>query len=111
MLGKHRALELYLTSNRLTADECLGLGLVNRVVPDDHCVDEALRIAREIAALPPVTVALTKRLISRAAALDDDYDLDRAYASYLRTAEGSGGMLEQAKRDHQRGRTTDEGSD
>ena len=58
-------------------------------------------LAHEIAALPPVTVALTKRLISRAAGLDDDYELDRGYASYLRTAEASAGLLEQAKRDHQ----------
>jgi enoyl-CoA hydratase/carnithine racemase len=111
MLGKHRALELFLTSSRLTADECLALGLVNRVVSDDQCLDEALGIASEIAALPPVAVALTKRLISRAAALDDDYELDRAYATYLRTAEASGGALEQAKRDHQRGRGADRGSD
>jgi enoyl-CoA hydratase/carnithine racemase len=101
MFGKHRAFELFLTSSRLTAEEALALGLVNRVVPDAQCVEEALGIARELAALPPVTVALTKRLITRAAALDDDYELDRAYATYLRTAEASGDILEQAKRDHQ----------
>jgi enoyl-CoA hydratase/carnithine racemase len=101
MLGKHRAFELFLTSSRLTAEECLALGLVNRVVPDDACLGEALQLAAELAALPPLTVALTKRLMSRAADLDDDYELDRAYASYLRTAEASGGVLEQAKRDHQ----------
>ena len=106
-IGKHRALEFFLMSTRLSADECLALGLVNRVVPDDACVEEALRIAHELAAMPPVTVALTKRLISRAAALDDDYELDRAYATYLRTAEASGGILDQAKRDHQ-GRRTNE---
>jgi enoyl-CoA hydratase/carnithine racemase len=77
---------------------------VNRVVPDDECLDEALKLAGEIAALPPVAVALTKRLISRAADLDGDYELDRAYATYLRTEEASGGSIEQAKRDHQRGR-------
>jgi enoyl-CoA hydratase len=104
MLGKHRALELFLTSSRLTAAECHALGLVNRVVPDDECLDEALKLSGEIAALPPVAVALTKRLISRAADLDGDYELDRAYATYLRTEEASGGSIEQAKRDHQRGR-------
>lgn len=101
MLGKHRAMQLYLTSSRLTAAECLDLGLVNRVVPDDRCLDEARQLAVEIASLPPITVALTKRLISRAADLDDDYDLDRAYASYLRTPEATGGMVDQAKREHQ----------
>lgn len=101
MLGKHRAFELFLTSSRLTADECLALGLVNRVVPDVECVDEALQLATEFASLPPLTVALTKRLMSRAADLDDDYELDRAYATYLRTAEATGGILETAKRDHQ----------
>jgi enoyl-CoA hydratase len=101
MLGKHRAFELFLTSSRLTADECLALGLVNRVVPDDACVDEARQLARELAALPPLTVALTKRLMSRAAGLDDDYDLDRVYATYLRTEEASGGAVDRAKEAHQ----------
>jgi enoyl-CoA hydratase/carnithine racemase len=101
-LGKHRALELYLGSGRLTARESRDLGLVNRVVPDDDCLDEAMRLAKEVAALPPLTVALTKRLVSRAADLDGDYDLDRAYATYLRTAEASGPLIDQAKRDRTR---------
>jgi enoyl-CoA hydratase/carnithine racemase len=105
MLGKHRAFELYLTSSRLTAEECLSLGLVNRVVPDEECLDVATQLAKEIAALPRVTVALTKRLISRASGLADDYDLDRAYASYLKTTEGSPGLLERSKRVRQEKKT------
>jgi enoyl-CoA hydratase len=102
MLGKHRALELFLTSSRLTAQECLRLGLVNRVVPDDACLDEAMKLATEIAALPPYAVALTKRLITRAADLAGDYDLDRAYATYLRAPDWSDPLKERGTRERQK---------
>jgi enoyl-CoA hydratase/carnithine racemase len=83
MLGKHRAFETFLFSKRFTAQEAYELGLVNRVVPDDQLVSTALEWAEEIAALPAVAVAFTKQVLSRAMALDEDYDFARALASYL----------------------------
>src|SRR5207249_4359127 len=55
-----------LTGRRLAAQEALRLGLVSRVVPAEACLDEALAMAREIAAKPPVAVRLAKDGVARA---------------------------------------------
>src|SRR5262249_59808012 len=52
MVGKHRAFETFALSKWLRADEALALGLVNRVVPDEECLDEAMTIAHQLSELP-----------------------------------------------------------
>jgi enoyl-CoA hydratase/carnithine racemase len=83
-IGKHRAFETFLFSKVFTATEALEMGLVNRVVPDAECVDTALDVAREIAALPAVAVAFTKAAMNRAFGMNDTYDLERVQSSFLR---------------------------
>jgi len=46
VLGKHRAMELILTGDMLNAADAERLGLVNRVVPGELCLEEAKNIAR-----------------------------------------------------------------
>ncbi len=72
-LGKARAMEIVLTGRPITADEALQMGLVNRVAPVESYLEEAQRLAREIAAKPPVAVAMAKQAVN---AVFDDY-LDR----------------------------------
>jgi enoyl-CoA hydratase len=89
VLGKHRAMDLVLNAKALTARECLDLGLVNRVVSDGDSVRAALEMAKGLAARPPLTVALTKRLISRASGIHESHDLERTVAYFLRMTEDS----------------------
>ena len=72
-LGKARAMEIVLTGRPITADEALQMGLVNRVAPVETYLEEARRLAREIASKPPVAVAMAKQSVN---AVFDDY-LDR----------------------------------
>jgi len=65
-IGKSRAMELILTGQSLTAQEACALGLVARVVPVELYLDEASRLAREIAAQPPVAVRLAKEAVLQA---------------------------------------------
>jgi enoyl-CoA hydratase len=66
MTGPKQAKELLLTGNdRITAERALALGIVNRVVPDGHALDEAMAIACDIAAAAPTSVQMTKRAINR----------------------------------------------
>ena len=59
-LGKAKAMELCLTGRRFTAREALELGLVNKVVPVESCLSEALRLAEQIAAMPPLAARAAK---------------------------------------------------
>jgi enoyl-CoA hydratase len=97
MLGKHRAFEVFAFSHRFTAREALDLGLVNRVVPDDECLEVALELARQLAERPPLALALTKQLMSKAFALDDDYELERSLASFLRTLDETVEVMQHVK--------------
>jgi len=65
LVGAAKAKELIFTAARLKAADALALGLVNRVVPADQLADAALRLAREIAAKPPLAVRLAKQAIDR----------------------------------------------
>jgi enoyl-CoA hydratase len=67
LVGARKAKELLLTGeDRISADEALRLGLVNRVVSPDRLEEDTLDLARRIAVLDPVGVSLTKRAINRA---------------------------------------------
>ncbi len=60
-LGTSRMLELMLSSRLMGIDELTAVGLVHHVVPREQVLDRAIEVARQIAALPTVAVALTKR--------------------------------------------------
>jgi enoyl-CoA hydratase len=66
LIGPKRTKELLLTgSDEVTAEHALEMGLVNRVVPAEDCLAEALRLARTIAVNDRVAVALTKKAINQ----------------------------------------------
>ncbi len=75
-IGTAMAMELILTGRRIDATEALRLGLVNHVHPDDRVMDEAIAMARDIAARGPIAVRLAKSLVVRG----QDLDLDNACA-------------------------------
>jgi enoyl-CoA hydratase/carnithine racemase len=59
------ALEMLLTGDRISAQDALRWGLVNKVVPPDQVVPEALALAERITAAPPLAVRATKELTIR----------------------------------------------
>jgi enoyl-CoA hydratase len=61
LIGASRSHELMLTGRRVPAREALAIGLVADVVQDGQVLERALQSAREIAALAPWGVRLTKR--------------------------------------------------
>ncbi|HEV7399670.1 MAG TPA: enoyl-CoA hydratase-related protein [Solirubrobacterales bacterium] len=63
VLGKQRAMELVLTGRRFDAAEAAALGLVNKVVPDDHWLEEAMALAKEVAEKPPIAARLAKQAV------------------------------------------------
>jgi enoyl-CoA hydratase len=79
LLGKHRAMELILTGDFLSAADAERLGLVNRVVPVELLLEEAKKIARKIAAKPVLAVRAAKQAVIKAAnaPLDQGLDFER----------------------------------
>ena len=60
-VGMSRAFEIMLTGRMVDADEAERIGLVSRVVPADRLMEEALALARSIAAHSAFGVWMTKR--------------------------------------------------
>jgi enoyl-CoA hydratase len=52
MIGHSHALDLILTGRGVSGEEALRMGLANRIVPKGRALDEAIALAREIAAWP-----------------------------------------------------------
>jgi enoyl-CoA hydratase len=65
-VGKAIAMEMVLNNRTLTAEEALHFGLVNRVVPVERHLDEALQLAMEIAGRAPLAVRLGKEAVNHA---------------------------------------------
>ena len=65
-VGKALAMEMVLNNRTLSAAEALHYGIVNRVVPSERCLEEALQLAADIAARAPLAVQLGKEAVNQA---------------------------------------------
>ncbi|HEX6690710.1 MAG TPA: enoyl-CoA hydratase [Burkholderiales bacterium] len=63
LAGYQRAAELLLLGQPFTAQKAYEAGIVTEVVPQDQLIDHAMKIAAALAALPPESIRLTKRLM------------------------------------------------
>jgi enoyl-CoA hydratase/carnithine racemase len=66
LVGPARAREILFFGERLSAAECLALGLANRVLPDAELPAAALDWARRLASGPPMALAAMKDHLNRA---------------------------------------------
>jgi enoyl-CoA hydratase/carnithine racemase len=66
LVGYQMARELIFTGRRWDAKEAEELGLVNKVVPLDKVMDEAMTMAKKIASYPSVGVIQAKRALNQA---------------------------------------------
>lgn len=61
-LGISRAKEMVMTARTLPADEAYRLGLVTKVVADDQLMDEAMKLAGDLAAGPTYALTMAKKM-------------------------------------------------
>ncbi len=59
-------MEMVLNNRTLSAAEALQFGLINRVVPVERFLDEALGLAAEIAARAPLALVAAKQAVNNA---------------------------------------------
>ena len=65
-LGKALAMEMVLNNRTLSAAEALQFGMINRVVPVERYLDEALALAGELASRAPLALRLGKQAVNYA---------------------------------------------
>jgi len=65
-VGKSKAMEMCLTGRNMKADEAERTGLVSRVVPLASLLDDALKTAEAIAAMPPLAAMMNKEMVNTA---------------------------------------------
>jgi enoyl-CoA hydratase len=65
-VGKAKAMEMCLTGRNMGAEEAERSGLVAKVVPAAELVDEALKVAEQIAAMAPLAAIATKEMVNAA---------------------------------------------
>jgi enoyl-CoA hydratase len=65
-VGKVLAMEMVLNGRLLTAVEAANFGLINRVVPNELVLEEALRLAQQIAERAPLAVQMGKEAVNAA---------------------------------------------
>ena len=70
LVGISKAKELVLTGKIIPAQEALAIGLVNKVVPDDKLMEEAIAMAKMITRHSPVAIKLAKHAVQNASDAD-----------------------------------------
>src|SRR5579859_5019938 len=78
-LGKYRTMEMVLTGAQISAQEMFEHNLVNRVVPKGEHLNEALKLAKVVAAQAPVAVRMGKDAVLAAfeTSLEEGLDIER----------------------------------
>lgn len=95
LIGPGRAKDLIYTGRFVKADEALAMGLVNQVVAPDDVYDEALALARRLAAGPTWALRAAKTSIDRGIETDlaTGLDIERAqFAGLFATRDQKDGM-------------------
>lgn len=90
-VGKYKAMEMVLTGKRIGAEEAKTLGLVSRVVPKEAYLEEAKKVAIEIASKSPVAVKMAKMAVNKAfeTTLSEGVDFEREVFYLLFASEDS----------------------
>ncbi len=86
LVGRGRASELMLLSEKVDAARCMALGVFNRVVPDAALPAEAFALARQLAHGPVLAQALIKDNLDDAATLTFQAALDNEAERLIRSS-------------------------
>lgn len=96
LVGLTKAFELMLSADKLSAEEALNLGIINKIVGEDDLMKEAVALAEKLAAGPTKAFGLTKRAVNRAV-FDDLEELLEYEASLQEIAGRSDDFAEGVK--------------
>jgi enoyl-CoA hydratase/carnithine racemase len=95
LVGRQRAMLLLMTGRMFGAAEALDMGVISEVAPTGQALARALEIAREIAAMPPISIQQIKEIVNAGlnAPLDTALMLERkAFQLQFATRDQKEGM-------------------
>jgi 2-(1,2-epoxy-1,2-dihydrophenyl)acetyl-CoA isomerase len=84
LVGHTRAMDIIMTGRDVSAAEALQIGLATQVLPDDNFSAATHVLAEQLAAGPPLAMALTKRLLIESASTSLDSQL-RHEVAHIKT--------------------------
>lgn len=65
IIGKFKASEMFLLADFFTAEDAYRMGLINRVFPKEHFLENAILIAESLAEKPNIALIKTKELLKK----------------------------------------------
>lgn len=85
LVPRHKVRELYLTGERITAEELERFGAIRKVVPREHLLDTARELAANLTRKSPVALRLAKEALNRSEylPLKEAYRLEQDYTNRL----------------------------
>jgi len=88
IVGYARAADLIFTSRAVGAEEAYRLGLLDRLVAHENLVEEAVKLASEMGAWPPLALRASKRVLQKnmTADLDDALRFESVNLGFARKA-------------------------
>jgi len=95
LLGPSRAMEILMTGREYTAQQALDWGLINYYYSAEDLIDEAEKLAQDIALTAPLAVGAVKKIIKRGDGVDlmTQLDMEANHNSILlRTADFQEGL-------------------
>jgi enoyl-CoA hydratase/carnithine racemase len=95
LIGRTRALEFMILGTQVPAQECLALGLVNRLTAEGATLDDAKALAAQIAKRPPIATRLILEVVDDGleAPIDQALEIEaRAFLKTLRTEDAAEGI-------------------
>jgi 2-(1,2-epoxy-1,2-dihydrophenyl)acetyl-CoA isomerase len=76
LVGWRRAIEMMMTGDAIGAEEALKLGMINKVVPDDQLMPQALALAESLAQSPTMALGRIKELLEASATNNFEQQLE-----------------------------------
>ena len=95
LIGRTKALEYLLLGTQIPANECLALGLVNRLCKEGETLNDARALANQLAKRPPIAMRLIIDAVDEGldAPIEKGLDIEvRAFLKSLRTDDAAEGI-------------------
>ena len=87
LIGWKRAAELLMTGDVVDAKHAAEIGMINRAVPDQDLMADALALATRLATAPTASIGRIKKLLDQGAANNYDAQLDLEHSAQLESGQ------------------------